>query len=343
MKICPQCNKTYDDDNLNFCLDDGSVLNQGGGSTQNNFGETIRMNQGDSGQNDLPATMIINQPPPTTPHQSQNPGFNQPLGGGQQNQTNWGNSPQVVQPAKKGSKSWLWVLGIVGVLVVVCGGGLVAFIAFVNNFDDNTNWNSDIDGNKNVVSNSKPKTSPTPDDRKNSKKVDLSVLAKGVTSYGTLSYENGELMMNAKQESYYFAMPAGLAYKTENATTKVTVKNTKNIATTLGYGLIFHSKPQLLQQDYAFLIDTESQRYRIVRHVPGDEVVIAEWTDSDLIKSGSEENNLEVRDEGSEMKFYINSSLVTTKPNAFGFRGGIAGLYVGTTSPITFSDFEIIK
>ena len=25
MKICPRCQKTYADDNLNFCLEDGSV------------------------------------------------------------------------------------------------------------------------------------------------------------------------------------------------------------------------------------------------------------------------------------------------------------------------------
>lgn len=28
MKICPQCQLTYEDDGLNFCLNDGSVLNQ---------------------------------------------------------------------------------------------------------------------------------------------------------------------------------------------------------------------------------------------------------------------------------------------------------------------------
>ncbi len=28
MKICPQCRQSYDDDGLNFCLNDGSVLNQ---------------------------------------------------------------------------------------------------------------------------------------------------------------------------------------------------------------------------------------------------------------------------------------------------------------------------
>ncbi len=26
MKICPRCNQTYDDDNLNFCLNDGELL-----------------------------------------------------------------------------------------------------------------------------------------------------------------------------------------------------------------------------------------------------------------------------------------------------------------------------
>jgi hypothetical protein len=28
MKICPNCNQTYSDDSLNFCLSDGSILNE---------------------------------------------------------------------------------------------------------------------------------------------------------------------------------------------------------------------------------------------------------------------------------------------------------------------------
>lgn len=344
MKICPQCNKTYDDDNLNFCLDDGSVLSQGGGSTQNNFGETIRMNKGDSGQNDLPATMMINQPPTTTPHQSQNPGFNQPFGGGQQNQSNWGGSPQSVQPAQKGSKTWLWVVGIFGVLIVVCGGGLIGFFALVSNIDDNKNWNSNSGNNKNISINSRSgEGSPTPDDRKSISKIDLSAWVKTYTADADLEYQSGELLMNVKLVGYYYAMLAGSIYKTENATTKLTVRNTESVSSDLGYGLIFHSDPKPFKQGYAFLIDTDKQRYRIVRHVPDNEYVVVNWTDDSSIKSGSQENVIEVRDEGSDMKFYINDSLVTTKPNAFGARGGVAGLYVGTNTPIAFSGFEIKK
>ena len=342
MKICPQCNKTYEDNNLNFCLDDGSVLKQIGGSTQDNFGDTIKMNQGDIGQSDLPPTMIINQPPITTSHQSQNPGFNTGFGG-QQNQTNWNNPPQTAQSAPKGSKSWLWVVGILGVLVLVCGGGLIGFFALVNNFEDNTNLNSDPGSNKTVVNTKSRDASPTPNDRKNTNKVNLSEWMEIVPNGAKLDYKNGELLMSVDLEGYYYAIVAGSLYKTENATTTLTVRNPDSVSSDLGYGLVFHSDPKPFVQGYAFLIDTDQQRYRIVRHVPNNEYVVVNWTKDDAVKSGSAENVLEVRDEGSEMKFYINGTLVTTKPNAFGARGGIAGLYVGTTSPIAFSNFEVRK
>ena len=38
MKICPRCQKTYTDDNLNFCLDDGVVLQQAGQKMYENAG-----------------------------------------------------------------------------------------------------------------------------------------------------------------------------------------------------------------------------------------------------------------------------------------------------------------
>ena len=51
MKICPKCNKTYTDQNLNFCLDDGTVLTQAAGSS-------------------MPDTVLLNQPRVTSPSQS---------------------------------------------------------------------------------------------------------------------------------------------------------------------------------------------------------------------------------------------------------------------------------
>ena len=257
MKICPQCNKTYNDDNLNFCLDDGSVLNQAGaGSGQNVQDETIAMNRGNtsSPQNDPPETVMMNP----TPHTSQNAGFNQGFGGVQQNQPSWGAPAQPVQPVKKSSKTWLWVVGILGVLAVVCGGGLIGFIALIPS-NDNTNWNSNFGNNNNsVVTNSRSKndSSPTPDDRKDTTKVDMEKWVKGDNDLGKTEFNSGEFYMNAKKENYYYVIAAPKQYKSEKATTRITVRNVESADTELGFGLIIHSDPQPLQKDYAFLIDT---------------------------------------------------------------------------------------
>lgn len=52
MKQCPRCQKTYNDDALNFCLDDGEVLTQMGGS---------------SWQDDSPPTMVLDAARATNP------------------------------------------------------------------------------------------------------------------------------------------------------------------------------------------------------------------------------------------------------------------------------------
>ena len=62
-----------------------------------------------------------------------------------------------------------------------------------------------------------------------------------------------------------------------------------------------------------------------------------------MIKSGSEENVLEVRDDGTKMDFYINGLKVTSQSNVFGYRGGVVGVYTGIDTPIAFSDLEIRK
>lgn len=87
MKICPQCRKTYEDDNLNFCLEDGSALN---------FSDQ--------------AAPTVMMPPP---RETAAPPAGSP--------TQWEAAVQTAPP--KSSKTWLLILVILGVLVVLCGGG----------------------------------------------------------------------------------------------------------------------------------------------------------------------------------------------------------------------------
>ena len=117
MKICPRCQKTYADDNLNFCLEDGSVLSAAPAAQM--MPDTIIMNEPRTTQPQPPASTSTSAPPP-----------------------NWQQQPQPqqysMQPPKKSSKTWLWVLGIMGVLVLLCGGGFVGLIFWAASQADKT-------------------------------------------------------------------------------------------------------------------------------------------------------------------------------------------------------------
>lgn len=325
MKICPKCQKTYSDENLNFCLDDGTTLMQS-----------------NSRPDSLPATVMITQARPT----------GEPAQFGNQSgaaQANWNTPNQYsMQPPPQKSKNWLWIVGILGGLMLICGGGFVGFVFWAANLE-NANSNSNRSGianlsyNSNSVSTGDNKTQPKPPAKTAVQKIDLSRWADGETDLGNTEFVDNELLMGSKQKGYYFVLAAKPDYKTENATTKVTVKNVNNEKSALGFGLIIHSNPVPLRQDYAFLIDSVNKKYRIVRHIPGDEIPVVNWTRSSVIKSGTDENTLEIRDENKTMNFYINGESVKSLPNTDGYSGGVTGLYSGDGIQIAFSNLEISK
>lgn len=96
MKICPQCRKTYEDNNLNFCLDDGVGLN------------------------------AVDQAAPTVVM----PGAGE-TGTQQAAPTQWQTPMQQAQAPRKSSKAWIWVLLILGVLVLICGGGALGTVFYL--------------------------------------------------------------------------------------------------------------------------------------------------------------------------------------------------------------------
>lgn len=329
MKVCPRCQKTYSDPNLNFCLEDGSVLMQS-----------------NTADDSIPATVMMNQTRPTAaPEQFGNQGGTQP--------PNW-NTPQQnqfsMQPPPKKSKAWLWVVGILGGLMLLCGGGFAGLIflgASLDNKNSNrisgntSNYNSII-GTKNTSTSNKDwngTTSPTTA----TQTLDLSRWAKGDTDLGVTEYSGDELLMSSKKKNFYYVLAAQREYKTENAVTKLTVRNVDQARSNLGFGVIIHSNPIPLTQDYAFLIDSENKKYRVVRHTPGDEVVVVGWTRSNAIKDGGEKNVLEIRDSNKTMNFYINGEFIRTVGNTDGYSGGVAGIYAGDAVKVGFSDFQISK
>lgn len=336
MKICPRCNKTYTDENLNFCLDDGSVLTQAAGSA-------------------MPETVIMNQVRPTQPNPSMPSQQVQPGG--------WNTGQQQQQPAgqysmqpKKSSKTWIWVVAILGFAVLLCGGGGVAFLVFVGSQAEiesnssSTNKSTTTNQSKKVVTtpSGSPSTGSTPTstttDRTDVEKVDLSEWVRPFSAFGTTEMSGSNFLMAAKQKGYYYvlAAPADTA-QTESANTSVTLSNVDNAESRLGYGLVFHSNPTPLQQGYAFLIDSKKKKYRIVHHSPGKEDTVVTWTKSDLIKDGSQENTLEVRDLADKIELYINGTMVNSIKNVYGYKGGVVGLYSGDAVKIAFKDLELRK
>ncbi len=331
MKICPRCQKTYTDDNLNFCLEDGSALSAA--PAQPMMPDTIIMNE-----------PRVTQPPQPTPSQ---PGW-QPQQQQQQQQQ------YAMQPPKKSSKTWLWVVGILGVLLLLCGGGLVGLLFWVGSQAENfaTLANSTIERSlmTPTPSGTRSSTTTSTSGRDELTTVDLNMFVQKFSVYGTTEMNGDELTMGSISKDYYYVLVAPDKdsddepvdkYKTDDADVRVTVRNFANADSRFGYGLVFHSNPQPLQQGYAFLIDTKRKKYRIVHHEPQKETAVKNWTASPAIKGGTEENTLEVHDLPDKIELYINGTMVTSIQNIYGYSGGVVGLYSGDGVKVVFKDLEI--
>lgn len=320
MKICPSCRRTYDDDGLNFCLEDGSVLTF-------------------SSLDSAAPTIAMHQPRPTEPSPQIRAGWD-----AQQPQ---GVAAYPTQPKKK-SKAWLWALSILGLAVLLCGGGLVGFFVYVASVA-NTNTASNVrvasnSSNTHANSNSSWTTSSPSPDPSQVEEVDLSDwVRKTPTEYGTTEFANGEFLMASRQKGYFYVLVAPNDYETKEAVTHVTVRNPDNADSSLGYGLIIHSDTEPLKKDLAFLIDSKKQRFRVVRHDSDDETAVTPWTSSKLVNEGTAENILEVRDKGGKIDLYINGQLASTFANKTGPKSGVPGLYAGDGAKIGFKKLEIIK
>jgi hypothetical protein len=322
MKTCPTCRRTYDDDGLNFCLEDGTVL------TLSSVDATA-------------PTVVINQPRPT----SSSP----PAAG---IQTSWdaqsAGGAYSMQPKKKSSKAWLLVVGILGVLILLCGGGFAGFFIYMASV---ANTNASSDAKKGATNSGTTRTnsftstspSPSPTEPANVEEVDLAKQIKEKPAEGIAEFRDGELLIASKAKGYYYVIVTTDDYKTDGAQTRVTVRNPDDADSDLGYGLIFHSDTTPLEKDYAFLIDSKRGRFRVVRHEPEDEITVTRWTNSKLINEGTAENIIEARDKGDKIELYINGQLATTINNKSGPTGGVPGLYSGDGARIGFKKLEIVK
>ena len=307
MKTCPTCNQNYTDDTLNFCLNDGAVLNQ--------------HTTGDM----APPTVFMGQSSPTNPHNQ----F-----GNQTAPQNFGVSQPKYSPPVRKSRAWIWIVMIIGSLIVLGGIGIVGLIALAVATDDGTDTNTS--NNSSGFTDSNYKTVLT---------EDFSTWRKEINDFGKTEYRNSEFVMSSKQAGGFYVLISGKSdYKTTNASTKVTVKNVNGTSTPLGYGLLIHSDPNVaLAKDYVFLIDSTTQSYRIATHLSNKENPVIKWTSFSAIRSGTQPNDIEVKDENGKMTLYINGKMATTLQNTTNYKDGIVGIYAGDGIPIAFSNLKLGK
>lgn len=144
MKVCPNCNQTYTDDSLNFCLNDGATLTQ------------LKADE-------PPPTVLMNSARTTSPNfadranvteQENFSGINAPLAAGWQtppapaapSATPMYQSPQMSSLAGQNQTlaTISLVLGILGLLLFCCYGGLpLGMAAVITGYLGLTNANND--------------------------------------------------------------------------------------------------------------------------------------------------------------------------------------------------------
>jgi len=198
----------------------------------------------------------MNQPRPIDPHQA----VSTPTASIQQPPA-WNTAPQpYAQPPKKSSKTWLWVVAVLALVVLVCGGGLVGLFAYIATHDtsavatNTTTANTKTSpGNTKIAlptnsansstTSTNTSTSSAPDGRTNVQDIDLEDWVRDVSVYGNTEFTNGEFFMSSKQKGYYYVLVAPAEYTTDNADVRVTLRNVDNMDSRYGYGLIFHSNP----------------------------------------------------------------------------------------------------
>ena len=116
MKQCPRCLATYDDDQLNFCLNDGEMLTAFGRSPTQSDDEATRTLILDQSRVTNPAGWLaspLNAPLELPPHQRLQNFQDLPLG-----------SPQYARSADQTIPTAAMILGIASLVMICCYGGL---------------------------------------------------------------------------------------------------------------------------------------------------------------------------------------------------------------------------
>ncbi len=332
MKRCPQCNRTYDDDALSFCLDDGSPLMSAGAPSSFDPSATVQYPQ--PRETSPPPTIAYQpgQPPPPTPPPA------------------W--SPMPPTQTQKRSV-WPWLIGIGAVLVFMGIGVVILVLAIASVTNDNNNnragnnsnnnnraANRNSNGNANSNANTRSDLTSFTDD------FSTQSWGTGPSQYGNIWYQDEAYHMHATKGRYFVTYgPDRPEYKTENATVRVGLRSVDGDPPDAGYGLVVHGELKDGKlEDYGFLIyNSDNPKYRIVLHKAGEESKLVDWTSSSAIRTGTSPNQLEVRIRDRKMDLYINGQFVTSITDAENYQRGRVGLYTSDAGEVAFDDLEVSK
>ncbi len=262
-------------------------------------------------------------------------------------------SPLPQMPGQKKRSPLLWILGIlggVGILGLIGFVGLIALLAYAGGNTNNNgkrlaNMSNGSNGGSYPVnlrvSNS---NNSSPRDAGN---IDFARWGERKTAMGETKLIGDEFQVSAARSGYYYVVIASSKfddkYLTNDATAKVTTHSVTGISPSLGYGLIVNSDVDPLKSDYAFVIRSDNQTFRVVRHQNNKEEAVVNWTPASQIRAGTQTNQLEVRSVEDKLTFYINGQLATSVTDKSGNDQGIVGLYTSDTAPVGFSALQITQ
>jgi hypothetical protein len=123
VKRCPTCNRTFDDDSLSFCLDDGTPL--------------VR---DVAGRADSQETLV--SPSPTASILPPTQIYGQLPGKATINASQFSPPPaHAFAPPPKQRRTWPWVVGILAIVLVVIGGIVIASVVIPQLMRDSRNEN----------------------------------------------------------------------------------------------------------------------------------------------------------------------------------------------------------
>jgi hypothetical protein len=341
MKRCPQCNRTYTDDALSFCLDDGTPLVSASAPSSFDPSATVQYPQAreTSPQPTIAYTPSPQQPtpPPPTPPA-------------------WSPTPP---PAAQKRSVWPWLLGIGAVLVFIAIGLVILLIAIARVTNENTNNGNTNNSNSKVAkANTNKNTGENTNENENtSTRSSLTTFTddfskpnwgSGQSQFGNIWYQDDEYHMHAtKGSGSYIVMygPDRKDYYDENATVRVGLRSVDGNPPSGGYGLVVHGeKKDSKLEDYGFLISNgDDPKYKIVLHKGGVETKLVDWTPSSVIRTGTNPNQIEVRIRERKMDFYINGQEITSVTDSEGYLRGRVGFYTSDIGEVAFDDLEISK